>query len=57
MPLKKKKEKKFLEIACLGMDLADMLPKKHLRKLLGLCYDILVHFFGSFLCGKGHILF
>ena len=54
MPLK---EKKGILGSRMGMDLADMLPKKHLRKLLGPCYDILVHLFGSSYCGKGHILF
>lgn len=40
-------KKGVLEAECLWMDLADVLPKKHLRKLLGLRDDILGHLFGS----------
>lgn len=55
MPLKIKKG--VLEAERLVMDLADVLPKKHLRKLLGPCDDISVRLFGSSCWGKGRMLF
>lgn len=50
-------KKGVLEAKCLGMDLADVLPEKHLRKLLGLRDDILVHLFGCSCCREGRMLF
>lgn len=58
MPLKRKIKNEVSETECLGMDLADVLPKKHLRKLLGPRYNILVRLFCSSCCGKGtYIIF
>ena len=53
MPFKRKIKKEVSETECLGMDLANVLPKKHLRKLLGPRYNIFVRLFGSSCCGKG----
>jgi hypothetical protein len=40
-----------LKAKCLGINLADLFPKKHLRKLFA-CSDILVHLFSSFPVAK-----